>query len=395
MFAVFAFFGIGLALNLTPCVYPIIPITVGYFGGQKTQTKTANFINALFYLIGIAIAFAILGLVSGLAGKQWGFLFQSPWFVVVISTIILAMAASLFGAFEIAVPSFLLSKVGNARQGVTGSFIMGLTVGIVIAPCAAGIIIGLVGLVAKLGLVVKGTLLFFIMGLGLGTPYLILATFSGLLDKLPQSGMWMVWIKKLFGILLVGVAIYFLMPQIERVYNKLGFTLGLLGIFAGLFLGFLDHSPGYSRAFKIGRAIFGILLIVLGTIWTNNAIHSKASDMNWVKYENQSIESLLSENKPVFIDFYADWCAPCKQLDRETFTDPSILEISKSFNMIKVDCTIPDANTKALMNKYNVTGMPTLVFLSKSGKELTDLREIGFVGPEKFITSFQKALSAL
>ena len=97
------------------------------------------------------------------------------------------------------------------------------------------------------------------------------------------------------------------------------------------FLGFLDHSPGYSRAFKIGRAIFGILLIVLGTIWTNNAIHSKASDMNWVKYENQSIESLLSENKPVFIDFYADWCAPCKQLDRETFTDPSILENFKIF----------------------------------------------------------------
>ena len=151
---------------------------------------------ALFYVIDIAAIFAVLGLISGLAGKQWGAQFQEPWFVVAITVVILAMAASMFGAFEITVPAWLTSRLGKSREGNIGALVMGLTVGVVIAPCAAGIIIGLVGLVAKMGIVVKGTLLFFIMGLGLGLPYLFLATFSGLLNRLPQSGMWMVWVRK-------------------------------------------------------------------------------------------------------------------------------------------------------------------------------------------------------
>lgn len=393
-YAIFAFLLVGLALNLTPCVYPVIPLTVSYFGGQSNKSRGSAFMSAFAYLIGIAIAFALLGLVSGLAGKQWGFLFQSPWFIIVIVTIILAMAASMFGAFEIMVPASLLTKLGGARQGMFGALIMGLTVGIVIAPCAAGIIIGLVGLIAKMGLVVKGTVLFFMMGIGLGLPYLVLATFSGLLNKLPQSGMWMIWIRKFFGILLVGVAIYFIIPQLEQIYDKLGFLIGILGIFAGLLLGFLDHDSGYTKKFKIGRGIFGIILIILAIGWTNNAIHSKPSDLNWTKFDSQSVEELLSESKPLFFDFYADWCAPCKQLDRDTFSDDVVVEKSKLFNMIKVDCTSPDAATKTLMDKFKVTGMPTLIFISKSGKELKNLREIGFIGPDNFLQSMDKALLA-
>ena len=393
-FALIFFFGIGLALNLTPCVYPVIPLTVSYFGGQSTKSRGSSFVNALFYLLGIALAFAALGLISGLAGKQWGFLFQSPWFVVVISTIILAMAASMFGAFEITVPPWLMSKLGASREGIVGALIMGLTAGVVIAPCAAGIIIGLVGLVAKLGLVARGALLFFVMGLGLGLPYLVLATFSGLLNKLPQSGMWMVWVRKFFGILLIGVALYFILPQLERLYDKLGFLLGLLAIFGGLLLGFLDHESGYTKTFKIVRGVFGIIMIVLGISWTNGAIHAKPSAIDWIHYEHQTIEELATGDKPIFMDFYADWCAPCKQLDRETFTDARVVELAKSFIMIKVDCTAPDESIRKLMQRFNVTGMPTLIFLSKSGQELTDLREIGFVGPDKFVQSMQKALEA-
>ncbi len=394
LYAIFAFFLIGLALNLTPCVYPVIPMTVSYFGGQSGKSKGSSFISALFYLIGIALTFAALGLISGLAGKQWGFLFQSPWFVIFIVLIILAMAASMFGAFEITVPSFLMNIVGRSREGTVGSFIMGLTVGFVIAPCAAGIIIGLVGLIAKLGLVVKGTLLFFVMGLGLGVPYLILATFSGLLDKLPQSGMWMTWVRKLFGVLLIGVAIYFLTPQLDQIYNKFGFFVGILGIFGGLLLGFLDHEPGYTKSFKIGRAVFGILLIALGINWTYGAIHSKPSEINWTKYSNQTTEALLQRGKPVFMDFYADWCAPCKQLDRETFSDPQVVELAKSFTMIKVDCTAPDAQTKKFMQSFRVTGMPTLVFLSKTGKKIDKLREVGYIDASIFLKSMNAAVSA-
>jgi len=394
IYTIIAFFLIGLALNLTPCVYPVIPLTVSYFGGQNSRSKGSSFISAFFYQIGIAFAFAILGLLSGLAGKQWGFLFQSPWFVIVIATIILAMAASLFGAFEITVPNWLLSSVGKSREGVVGALIMGLTVGVVIAPCAAGIIIGLVGLIAKLGLVVKGTLLFFVMGLGLGLPYLVLATFSGLLEKLPQSGMWMVWVRKLFAILLIGVALYFILPQLERIYNKFGFLVGLLSIFGGLLLGFLDHAPGYPRGFKIIRGVIGIILIILGVMWTNSAIHSKPSEINWIKLENRTIESYIDNEKPIFIDFYADWCAPCKQLDRQTFSNKEVVEKAKLFTMIKVDCTAPDKYTKEIMEQYKVSGMPTLVFISKTGHTLKNLNEIGFIGANDFIQSMEKALTA-
>jgi len=391
-YAILAFFIFGLALNLTPCVYPVIPLTVGYFGGQSGKSKGSSFVMALFYVIGIAIIFAVLGLISGLAGKQWGFLFQNPWFVIIVTTIILAMAASMFGAFEIAVPAWLTTSLGKSREGTIGALIMGLTVGVVIAPCAAGIIIGLVGLVAKLGIVAKGTLLFFIMGLGLGLPYLILATFSGLLTRLPQSGMWMVWIRKLFGVLLVGVALYFFLPQAKHIYDQPGFFFGLLAIFGGLLLGFLDHAPGYTQAFKIGRGIFGIVMMLFGIFLVNKAIHAKPSELNWVHYQNESLAELRAEGQPIFIDFYADWCAPCKEMDRTTFKDERVIEISKQIMMVKVDCTAPDENIKKFMNQFNVVGMPTLVFINKDGEEILEMREIGYLGPEKLLKKVNRLL---
>ena len=391
-YAIALFFFFGLALNLTPCVYPVIPLTVGYFGGQSSRSKGSALVMALFYVFGIALIFAGLGLISGLAGKQWGFLFQNPWFVIVVTTIILAMAASMFGAFEITVPAWLTSSLGKSHEGNVGALVMGLTVGVVIAPCAAGIIIGLVGLVAKLGIVVKGTLLFFIMGLGLGLPYLVLATFSGLLNKLPQSGMWMVWVRKLFGVLLIGVALYFFLPQAKHVYDQQGFFFGLLAIFGGLLLGFLDHAPGYTKGFKIGKGIFGILVILLGILLVHNAINAKPPAIDWIHYEEGSVAELKTEGKPVFLDFYADWCAPCKEMDRKTFKDKQVIEKAKQFIMIKIDCTAPNETVKKFMRQWNVTGMPTFVFIDKDGNEVKQLREIGFVPPEKFLKKMDRLL---
>jgi thiol:disulfide interchange protein DsbD len=392
-YALAAFFLVGLALNLTPCVYPVIPLTVSYFGGRSNRRRSSSFISAFFYLIGIALSFALLGVLSGLAGKQWGFLFQSPWFVAVVVTIILLMAASMFGAFEISVPTGLLTRFGGAREGLAGALIMGLTVGVIIAPCAAGIIIGLVGLVAKLGLVAKGGVLFFAMGLGLGTPYLVLATFSGLLERLPQSGMWMLWVKKFFGFLLVGVALYFITPQVELIYDKLFFLLGLLGIVAGLLLGFIGHEE-QTRGFKWFRRVFGGLILLLSLHWLNGSINAKPSELPWIHYSGQSIEELTQAGKPVFVDFYADWCAPCKQLDRETFSDSRVKDQFASFTLLKVDCTKPDSKTRLLMERFSVSGMPTLLFLTPAGEEILELREIGFIPPEKFLASLQRALQA-
>ena len=395
VYALAAFFLVGLALNLTPCVYPIIPITVSYFSGRKATSRSASLVSALFYLLGIAFSFALLGLISSLAGRQWGFMFASPWFVVVISSIIILMAASMFGAFEITVPSFLLNKFGSSREGVIGSLVMGLTVGVIIAPCAAGIIIGLVTLVARMGLVLKGGLLFFAMGLGLGLPYLVLATFSGLLNRLPQSGEWMVWVKKLFGFLLLGVAFYFLAPQIERVANKFLFLAGLTGVVGGLLLGFFDHTGSEQRSFKVFKGGVGLVLLLLGLFWTQQSLQAKTTPFAWNYYSGQSMEEILSADKPVFIDFYADWCAPCKQLDRQTFSDSRVVSRSEAFYLLKVDCTKPDAATTAFMSLHRVSGMPTLIFIRPDGQEITELREIGFIDADQFLQSMAKALEGL
>jgi thiol:disulfide interchange protein DsbD len=390
-YAVIAFFLFGLALNLTPCVYPVIPMTVAFFAAQGEQKRRRIFALALYYVLGIAMVFSGLGLVSALAGKQWGFLFQHLWFVILISVIILAMAASMFGAFEFTVPSPLMTYLGKSRQGAMGSLVMGLTVGVVIAPCAAGIIIGLVGIVAKLGMVAKGTLLFFVMGMGLGLPYLFLATSSALLNRLPKSGMWMDWMRKIFGVLLIGVALYFLVPQAKQIHSPLGFYLGVLGIFGGLLLGFLQRDEGYSRTFKIVRRMFGCLLILAGVFLVNRTMHARPEAIDWVHLRNPSIETLKRDNRPILIDFYADWCAACKALDRKTFAEKRVAEKSKAFTMVRVDCTSPDRICQALTEKFKISGLPTLVFMGAEGEERHRLRAVGFLEPAEMLKKMEAA----
>ncbi len=391
-YAVFAFFLFGLALNLTPCVYPVIPMTVGFFVAQSQQKKRKIFLLASYYVVGIATAFSLLGLISSLAGRQWGFLFQSPWFVIVLTVIILCMAASMFGAFDITLPSSLMTPLGKSRQGAVGSFIMGLTVGLVIAPCAAGIVIGLVGVVAKLGIVARGTLLFFVMGLGLGIPYLFLGTFSGLLNSLPHSGVWMVWIRKLFGILLIGVAIYFLLPQANQASDQLAFYLGVLGIFGGLLLGFLEHGEGYAKRFNIVRGLLGLLLIIAGGLLVKHAIRPEAPKIDWIDYSDQPIASFQMKDRPVLVDFYADWCAACKVMDTRTFEDQRVVDKSRDFVMVRADCTSPNNAGSALAGQLKVSGLPTVVFIGVDGDELHDLRSVGFVGPAEMLEAMDRAI---
>ncbi|MCK5232918.1 MAG: thioredoxin family protein, partial [Desulfobulbaceae bacterium] len=239
-------------------------------------------------------------------------------------------------------------------------------------------------------MVVKGGLLFFVMGLGLGLPYLVLAMYSGLLNQLPQSGMWMVWVRKLFGILLIGVAVYFLVPQAKSASDQLGFFLGVLAIFGGLLLGFLERGQ-YSRPFKIIRALLGCLMIVAGIFMVQRAINIPAEKIEWISYTNRSIEQSAEIQRPILLEFTADWCAVCKELDRKTYNDERVVKVSREFFMTKVDCTSSDSTCARQAKKFKVSGLPTIIFFSPKGKELHDLRVVGFVGPDELMKKMKKA----
>ncbi|MFQ5752293.1 MAG: protein-disulfide reductase DsbD family protein, partial [bacterium] len=243
----FIFLG-GLALNLTPCVYPIIPITISYFVGQASGKLVKSFFLALVYVLGMSITYSLLGVVAAMTGGLLGSSLQNPFILIAIAVIFLIFAASMFGAFEIRVPAFLSNFAGGSRQGVAGTLIMGLTVGIVAAPCIGPFVISLLTYVAAQGDPLVGFLMFFILSLGLGLPFLVLGTFSGLIKNLPRSGEWMVWIKKVFGVVMVGVAVYFISTLIpEPVYIVLLTTIAILG---GIFVGFLDKSKATIHWFK-------------------------------------------------------------------------------------------------------------------------------------------------
>jgi thiol:disulfide interchange protein DsbD len=217
--------------------------------------------------------------------------------------------------------------------------------------------------------------------------------FSGLMNRLPKSGMWMVWIRKLFGLLLIGVAIYFLLPQAKKINDQQGFYLGILGIFGGLLLGFLERGEGYPRSFKMIRSIFGVLLIVSGALLVNSALQPEPPAIGWLHYRGQSIEELQEKNRPVLIDFYADWCAACKELDRKTFKDKKVVEKATEFVMVRVDCTSPDAKCTALTERFKVSGLPTVVFLSSKGEEIDSLRVVGFLGSAVMLNRMEEALA--
>jgi thiol:disulfide interchange protein DsbD len=188
------------------------------------------------------------------------------------------------------------------------------------------------------------------------------------------------------------VAIYFLVPQAKQVANQEGFYLGILAIFGGLLLGFLEHGEGYSRAFRTFRAAFGVLLIVSGALLANAAIKPDAPGISWLYHTDRSIEDLQKENKPIFMYFYADWCATCRELERKTFRDKRIVEKSDQFNMLKVNCTTPEKKSKLLMKNFEVSGLPTMIILDFKGEELRGAKIVGFLEPTELTRIMEQAI---
>lgn len=383
LLAFLALFFIGLALNLTPCVYPMLSVTVSIFGGQSDPNMVRVFSKALVYILGIATMYSVLGVLASFSGELFGSWLQHPWVLGGIGILLFALALSMFGLYEIQVPYWMTSRIGTGTStGFIGVYFSGLVVGIFAAPCIGPPIIALLAFIGAQGDPVFGFWSFFILSMGLGLPYLILGTFSGLLPKLPRSGVWMVWVKKVFGVVLIALALFYLsMPFIS--VSDAYWVIPLSFIIGGIYLGFLESSGRGTPVFSRIKMIFGVVAIIVGVIFVVNL---QKEGMEWTEYREQKLAEAQDAGVPVVMDFYADWCIPCLELERITFTDSRVIDATSDMMRLKVDLTHFDSpESEAIRRQFGVAGVPTIVFLDEEGSEVSSARIVGFVGPDEFL----------
>jgi len=389
---VFIFLG-GLALNLTPCIYPLIPITISYFGGQTGGRASRTLILALFYVLGMSIIYSLLGTAAAMTGSLFGAALQNPWVVAFIVAVMLGLAASMFGLWEFRLPAFLTRGSGRAKQGYLGAVFMGLTVGIVAAPCIGPFVLGLLTYVGEMGKPLLGFLMFFTLAWGLGAPLLVLGLVSGSISKLPRSGDWMVWVRKIFGFILIAMGLYFARHLLGERITAFGYVATAL--VAGLYLGWLDRTPvrtsGFARLKKIA-GVAGLVVAVILLIAPGGALRSTAPapGIAWKPFTEERLATALEAGRPVLIDFSAEWCIPCHELDHKTFSDARAIELSALVTPLRVDLTSPGEFENGIKKRFNIKGVPTIIFIGGSGEEIAELRITGFVEPDEFVSRLDR-----
>lgn len=379
----------GLALNLTPCVYPLIPITISFFGGTDSS-KGRTFWMALAYVLGIAVTYSILGVAAALGGGLFGALLTNPYVLIGIAIILVGLSLSMFGVYEFRLPTGLMTAASQSKAGIFGSFFMGLTLGIVAAPCVGPFVIGLLTYVAAKQSVVLGFTMFFTLAMGLGIPYLFLAMYSSKLSSLPRSGSWMIGVRVIFGFVLIAMAIYFLMPLLGSYANP---VMAIFLIGSGIYLIMFEKSALDSPVFTGIKQLIAIILVILGTWMGMPEPESSQGGIEWNHLNSiEALDEILLGEKPVMIDVYADWCIPCKEMDKFTFPDPDVVSLSQKFTSVKIDLTHQNGEFETqFLEKFSIRGVPTYLFL-RNGTEISELRSTGFENAEDFLKRMQKAL---
>ena len=382
------FFG-GLALNLTPCVFPLIPITIGFFS-QQTKGGSGNAFGLAFaYFMGIVLTYSVLGVLAALGGAIFGGALQNPIVVGVIVLVLLALAASMFGAWEIRPPAWAMQASGG-RSGMFGALIMGLLMGIIAAPCIGPFVIGLLTYVGQKGDPVFGFFVFFALAAGLGLPYLLLGTFTGLINRLPASGVWMIGVRRVFGVILIAMAAYFAAPMLPGSGGD--WLMGLTLAIGALYLLVIDRTgheqPAIDRVMRLvcaGLLVVGLSMLPLTHGGGGGGV-AEGDHLAWAAFDSQAFRVAVDSGQPVIVDFYADWCAPCRELDEKTFSDPRVREILEAFVRYKVDQTRASKEAVALAREFKVRGVPT-VMVYRDGEEV--FRLTGFESPEEFLKRFE------
>ena len=381
----------GLALNLTPCIYPLIPITVSFFGARSADLRGRKIIHGAMYICGLAVTNSALGVSAALTGGMLGSALQNPVVLIGVSGIILAMGLSFFGFWEIRLPSGVINAASKGFGGFFGSFFMGLTLGVVAAPCLGPFVLGLLTYVGQRGDPFLGFLYFFVLSIGLGLPLGLLAVSSGSVDKLPMSGNWLLWIKKGFGWVLVGMAVFMVRPIIPGHALKALAMAGVLAA-ASFHVGFLDKTKVSSKAFKMIKTTAGIGLLIAALLMSAELV-SQRKGIKWVPYRPGVLEEAKKNGKPVMIDFFAEWCTPCREMDKTTFSDPGVTELASRLVAVRVDLTTHNADGKRLVKRFGVKGVPTVVLIKPDGTEDRSLRVESHIPAQELARRIRAILS--
>jgi thioredoxin:protein disulfide reductase len=392
----------GVLVSFTPCVYPMIPIIIGFVGGSAGGSKLKGFILSIFFVLGLAIVYAILGVIAGATGALFGGFMSNPivlWFIVAI---FIALGLSMMGMFDITVPAALQGKMmSGKRSGIIGAILIGGVTGIVAAPCAGPPLLILLSWIGNSGNLVLGFFLMATFGLGIGLLFIVIGTFAGAMTALPTAGEWMVKIKKGLGVLIFAVALYYvglLVP--EYLFTMLiGSFIFVSGMFLGAALKWenLGGAAKFYKSIGILLAIAGAFYFIIGLADLNNislsgggsAGSSEAvvdeNHVAWVVNEHdQMLEAAKSENKPLLIDFYADWCGVCVELDHKVWNQRMVIDATDAdYLALKLDFTKADPDIEALRKKYGVSGLPTVMILGPDGKERA--RFSSFMSPEDVV----------
>jgi len=401
------FFVAGLLLAFTPCIFPMVPILAGILAGEGERLTTGRaFGLSLVYVLAMAVTYTAAGVIAGMFGQNLQAVFQQPWILVAFSAVFVALALSMFGFYELQLPSSWqtrLTSLSNRQRGGTwlGVAIMGLLSALIVGPCVAPPLTAALIVIGQQGDPVLGGAALFALSLGMGAPLLVVGASAGRL--LPRAGAWMTAVKRVFGVGLLALAIWMLDRILPGAVTML--LWAALLIVTGVYLGALDRlSEGVSGWRRLWKGL-GVLLIAAGAI---ELVGAAAGGDNWMQplrgigfsgqgaetravsfqpvADSDALDRALASagGRPVMLDFYADWCVECKRMETYTYTDPGVARVLSGALLLKADVTENDADDKALMQRFGLIGPPAVLFFSPGGQELTGFRVVGYMDADEF-----------
>lgn len=408
--AFFIVFIAGILTSFTPCIFPMIPITLSILGhGAEKRTRWQNFLLSLFYVHGIAFTYSLLGVAAAKGGSVFGSSLGNQYVLSFVCIIMLLMALSMYGLFEIQVPAIIRNHFGNKKTETSyfGAFISGLFAGIVASPCVGPILVTILTFVSTTQNVFLGFFLLFTYAIGLGLIFLLLGVFSQLLKFLPRSGAWMNGVKILFGTLMMMAFYYYLNLLIPERYFDFLVGIGLI-IFSSVYGAFNKHPHTPGKQIKKGLllAVFyiGLTYLVIGFFNLRPALESHFSTQNtsaanqnslsWKPLNSENLTVALQSGQPVILDFWAEWCAACHELEEKTFSDALVIEKLKQFQLLKFDATNESEILKEYKNKFSIQGLPTLIFYNAKGQKISTLTLTEFESPQAFQARLDKILES-